>query len=54
MIAGGIILETVLRYVAADNAARTARKNINEGKVTFEPTLDVLGGGLGVGLKMAY
>jgi len=54
VLAGGIILETVLRYVAADNAAKTARKNIDQGKVTFQPTLDVLGGGLGVGLKMTY
>jgi pyruvate/2-oxoglutarate dehydrogenase complex dihydrolipoamide acyltransferase (E2) component len=54
VLAGGIILETVLRYVAADNAARTARKNIDEGKVTFQPTLDALDGGLGLGLKMTY
>jgi hypothetical protein len=54
VLAGGVILETVLRYVSADNAARTARKNIDEGKITFQPTLDVLDGGLGLGMKMTY
>ncbi len=54
VVAGGVILETVLRYVAADNAARTARKNIEEGKVTFQPTLDFMDGGLGFGMQMGY
>ncbi len=54
VLAGGMILETVLRYVSADNAARTARKNIVEGKVTFQPTLDLMDGSLGVGMKMQY
>ncbi len=54
VLAGGVILETVLRYVSADNAANTARRNIDQGKVTFQPTLDLLDGGLGLGMKMTY
>jgi pyruvate/2-oxoglutarate dehydrogenase complex dihydrolipoamide acyltransferase (E2) component len=54
VLAGGVILETVLRYVSADNAANTARRNIDQGKVTFQPTLDLADGGLGLGMKMTY
>ncbi|HVO39754.1 MAG TPA: hypothetical protein VMV03_12060 [Spirochaetia bacterium] len=53
VIAGGVILEMVLRSASAENAAQTARKNIDAGKVTFEPTLD-FGGGAGIGMKLAY
>lgn len=54
VLAGGMILETVLRYVSADNAATTARKNIAEGKITFQPTLDLMDGVLGLGMRMRY
>ncbi|HUI69832.1 MAG TPA: hypothetical protein VL354_04880 [Spirochaetia bacterium] len=54
VIAGGIILETVLRYVSADSAEKTARKNIDEGKVTFQPTLDFGDGGLGLGMRVLF
>ena len=54
VIAGGVILETVLRYVSADNAARTARRNIADGKVTFKPTLELLDGSLGLGMRMQF
>ena len=54
VLVGGMILETVLRYVSAENAAQSARKNINAGKVTFEPTLDFLDGGPGFGMRMRY
>jgi len=54
VIAGGVILETVLRYVSADNAERTAQKNIEEGKVTFQPTLDFGDGGLGLGMRVLF
>lgn len=54
VIAGGVILEVVLRSASSENAAQTARKNIAAGKVTFEPTLDFAGGGPGIGMKFAY
>ena len=54
VLAGGMILGTVLRYVSAENAAQTARKNINAGKVTFEPTLEFLDGGPQFGMRMRY
>jgi hypothetical protein len=54
VIAGGVILEMVLRSASSENAAQTARKNIAAGKVTFEPTLDLTGGGPGVGMKLSY
>jgi pyruvate/2-oxoglutarate dehydrogenase complex dihydrolipoamide acyltransferase (E2) component len=52
VVAGGMILGTVLKYVSADNAGKTARKNIEEGKVTFQPTLE--DGGLGFGMQMNF
>ena len=54
VIAGGVIQETVLRYVSADNAARTARRNIADGKVTFQPTLELSDGNLGFGMRMQF
>ena len=53
VITAGVLLETALRYASADNAAKTARKNISEGKVTFQPSFD-LDRGLGLGLQMNY
>jgi hypothetical protein len=53
VITAGVLLERVLRYASADNAAKTARKNISEGKVTFQPSFD-LDRGLGLGLQMNY
>jgi len=49
-----MLLDTVLKYVSADNAGKTARKNIEEGKVTFQPTLDPMDGGLGFGMQMNF
>jgi hypothetical protein len=54
VVAGGTILWTVLRHVSADNGAQTARKNIAEGKVTFQPTLELLDGELGLGMRMSF
>jgi pyruvate/2-oxoglutarate dehydrogenase complex dihydrolipoamide acyltransferase (E2) component len=54
VVAGGMILDTVLKYVSAENAGKTARKNIEEGKVTFQPTLDSTDGGLGFGMQMNF
>ena len=54
VLAAGVILETGLRYVSADNAARRAQKNISEGKVTFQPSFELGNGGLGFGLNMMF
>ena len=54
VLAGGMILDIVLRHVSADNAARTARKNIAEGKVTFQPSFELDEGRLGFGMRMSF
>ncbi len=54
VLAGGMILDIVLRHVSADNAARTARKNIAEGKVTFQPGFELDEGKLGFGMRMSF
>jgi len=54
VLAGGVILEMVLRSASSENAAQTARKNIAAGKVTFEPTLDFSDGSAGLGMKLKY
>ncbi len=54
VLIGGTALEMILRFVSADNAAQIARKNVNEGKVTFEPNLDLLDGIPTLGLRMRY
>jgi hypothetical protein len=54
VLAGGMILETILRYASADNAARKAEKNIAEGKVAFKPSLELMDGGLGLGMRMIF
>ncbi len=54
VLAGGLILEMVLRSVSADNAARKAEQNIADGKVTFQPNLELLDGGLGFGMRLIF
>lgn len=54
VLVGAVALDMVLRFVSADNAAQNARKNVNEGKVTFEPNLDLLEGIPAFGFRMRY
>lgn len=51
---GGVILKAVLGHFASEEAARRARENIAEGRVTFTPNLEFLGRGFGVGMRMRY
>lgn len=50
---GGMILKHVLGHFASVEAAKNARKNIAEGKVTFTPNFDFLGQP-GIGFGMHY
>jgi hypothetical protein len=50
---GGMILKHILGHFASVEAAKSARRNIADGKVTFTPSLDFLGGP-GFGLRMQY
>ena len=51
---GGMIVKAVLGHFAAEDAARRARENIAEGKVTFTPNLEFLGRGIGMGMRMRF
>jgi len=51
---GGMIVKAVLGHLAAEEAAKNARRNIAEGKVTFTPNFEFLGRGLGMGMRMRY
>jgi hypothetical protein len=50
---GGMILKHILGHFASIEAAKSARKNIADGKVTFTPNFDFLGRP-GIGLGMHY
>jgi TM2 domain-containing membrane protein YozV len=55
VMAGGMLLKAVLGHVSARLAAREARENIAEGKVTFTPTMDMMGQGrfmMGMRMRM--
>ena len=41
ILAGGLVVHTVLRIFSSKNAAALARQNIAEGKITFEPQLSI-------------
>ena len=50
VITGGSLLQGVLRIFASKNAAMLARHNIADGKVTFEPHINMMG----LGMHMRY
>ena len=50
---GGMIVKHILGHFASIQAAKSARKNIADGRVTFTPSLDFLGQP-GIGLRMHY
>jgi len=50
---GGMILKHVLGHFASVEAAKSARRSIADGKVTFTPNLDFLGRP-GMGFRMRY
>jgi hypothetical protein len=54
VLAGGMILKSILGHFSAVNAEREARTNIAEGKVTFTPNLDMFGRGLGMGARISF
>jgi pyruvate/2-oxoglutarate dehydrogenase complex dihydrolipoamide acyltransferase (E2) component len=54
VLAGGILLEAALSHVSANDAARRAEKNINEGKVTFRPSLELFDGRPGLGMDLLF
>jgi TM2 domain-containing membrane protein YozV len=57
VLAGGGLIQLVLRGVSSKHAARLAERNIAEGKITFEPkvyTLPVGPGAMGFGMGMKY
>ena len=51
---GGMIVKAVIGHFAGEDAARRARQNIAEGKVTFTPNLEFLGRGVGMGMRMRF
>ncbi|MCX7038964.1 MAG: hypothetical protein NT005_07520 [Spirochaetes bacterium] len=51
-MAGGMLLDDVLRLVSAGHAAGLARKNIAEGKITFEPEAGFMGHGFMMGMRV--
>ena len=57
VLAGGGMVQVVLRGVSGNHAAKLAERNIAEGKVTFEPKLYMLPvgpGAMGFGMGMQY
>jgi TM2 domain-containing membrane protein YozV len=54
VLAGGMILDGLIRGWSSHSAARSARAAIDEGRVMFEPNLTFLGGHLGVGMRMHF
>ncbi|UCF96473.1 MAG: hypothetical protein JSV89_15000 [Spirochaetaceae bacterium] len=57
VLAGGGVIQLVLRGVSSNHAAKLAERNIAEGKVTFEPKLYMLHtapGHMGFGMGMNY
>ena len=51
-MAGGMILDGLLRAASAHHAARLAAKNIEEGRVSFEPGAGPMGGGFMMGVRI--
>jgi hypothetical protein len=57
VLAGGWLLEGGLRYFASKHAAALARRNVENGTVTFEPELFLMPAGpgaMGLGMNMRY
>jgi len=61
ILAGGGLLKAILGGISADHAEKLARRNIAEGKITFEPRLMLLphgpmgmGWGMGWGMGLRY
>jgi hypothetical protein len=56
VVAGGMIVQHILSHFASVDAARAARKNIADGKVTFTPNFNfgMMGPGFGMGMMMRY
>jgi hypothetical protein len=60
VLAGGMLLKSLLGHLSAVSAADEARANIASGKVTFTPNLDfigrggMMGMGMGMGMRMSY
>ncbi len=52
VVVGGMLLDGVLRAASAHHAARLAAKNLEEGRVTFEPGAGPMGGGFMLGVKV--
>ena len=53
VMAGGMLLKGLLGHFSAVNAAKEARQNIADGKITFTPNFGRMGrGGMGMGLGM--
>jgi hypothetical protein len=54
VLLGGAILKGVLGHISAVSAAREARQNIADGKVTFTPSFDFDRHGFGMGMRMRF
>ncbi len=55
VLAGGGVLKAILGQVSSSHAARLAKRNIDSGKITFEPNLLALpDGGMMMGLGWSY
>ena len=57
VLAGGGVVQAILRGVSSNHAARLAEERIAASEITFEPKLSVLPGGLGAmgfGMGMKY
>jgi hypothetical protein len=54
VLVGGAIVKGILRHVSSAGAAREARQNIVDGKVTFAPKFDFDRHGFGMGMMMQY
>jgi hypothetical protein len=57
VLAGGWLLSGGIRFFASKHAEKLARRNIEDGTITFEPELVMIPfgpGGMGVGMHMRY
>jgi hypothetical protein len=51
---GGMVLNRVLAHFSSVEAAKGARRNIAEGKITFTPNFEFLGRSFGMGMRMRF
>jgi hypothetical protein len=57
VLAGGALVQVILRGVSGNHAAKLAEQKIAAGEITFEPKLSILPGGpgaMGFGMDMKY